>query len=114
MPVAGFTLPYSSKSIDVSYGLEFILGHFKEGFPRTISTKSTEGRQVVVYSKEEALAWFKAANYQDCKINAYPRFVEWKGINRQAPNFIFIDLDQGRFKLIDRALKNFEKYMPEV
>ena len=105
MPVAGFTLPYSSKSIDVSYGLEFILGHFKEGFPRTISTKSTEGRQVVVYSKEEALAWFKAANYQDCKINAYPRFVEWKGINRQAPNFIFIDLDQGRFKLIDRALQ---------
>jgi hypothetical protein len=84
--------------------LDFILSHFKEGFPRTISTNTTEGKQVVVYSKKEALAWFKAANYLDCKINAYPKFVEWKGIHRQAPNFIFIDLDQGRFKLIDRVL----------
>jgi len=47
---------------------------------------------------------FKASNYLDCKINAYPKYVEWKGINRQPPNFIFIDLDQGRFKLIDKAL----------
>jgi hypothetical protein len=112
--------PPSNKPIDISEGFDFILGHFKEtGFPRTISTKATEGRQVVVYSKEEALAWFKAANYQDCKINAYPRFVEWKGINRQAPNFIFIDLDQGRFKLIDKALdttlKNIcQKFNAEV
>jgi len=69
-----------------------------------MSTKTTEGRQIIVYSKEEALAGLKAANYLDCKINAYSRFVEWKGINRQPPNFIFIDLDQDRFKLIDRAL----------
>jgi len=47
---------------------------------------------------------FKAANYLDCKINAYPKYVEWKGMNRQPPNFIFIDLDQGRFKLIDKVL----------
>jgi hypothetical protein len=112
--------PPLSKPLSISDGLDFILSHFKEGyFPRTISTKATEGRQVVVYSKQEALAWFKAANYQDCKINAYPRFVEWKGINRQPPNFIFIDLDQGRFKLIDRALdktlKNIcEKFNTEV
>lgn len=84
--------------------MNFILSHFKEGFPRTISTKTTEGRQIIVYNKDEALARFKAANYLDCKINAYPRFVEWKGINRQPPNFIFIDLDQRRFKLIDRVL----------
>src|SRR5215212_2133171 len=56
--------------IDVSVikGLEFILGHFNNEtcwFPRTISTKATEGSQVVVYSKEEALVRFKAANYQD-------------------------------------------------
>jgi hypothetical protein len=88
----------------VKEGLDFILTHFKEGFPRTISTKITEGRQVVVYNKDEALAMFKAANYLDCKINAYPKYVEWKGLNRQPPNFIFIDLDQCRFKLIDRVL----------
>src|SRR5919199_1085075 len=97
-----FTKPVN---VDIEEGLDFILGHFKEpGFPRTISTKTTEGRQIVVYGREEALARFKAANYLDCKINAYPRFVEWKGINRQTPNFIFIDLDQGRFKLIDKVL----------
>ncbi|MGA9845400.1 MAG: hypothetical protein WBP64_21155 [Nitrososphaeraceae archaeon] len=88
----------------VKEGLDFILTHFKEGFPRTISTKTTEGRQVVVYNKDEAFAMFKAANYLDCKINAYPKYVEWKGLNRQPPNFIFIDLDQGRSKLIDKVL----------
>jgi hypothetical protein len=96
--------PSFYRPIVVEQGLDFILSHFMEGFPRTISTKTTQGRQIVVYSKEEALAKFKASNYLDCTINAYPRFVEWKGINRQPPNFIFIDLDQGRFKLIDRVL----------
>src|SRR5215212_2958184 len=66
--------PTLSKPVDiridvaVSKGLEFILGHFNNEtcwFPRTISTKATEGRQVVAYSKEEALVRFKAANYQD-------------------------------------------------
>src|SRR5215212_5964355 len=102
--VADQQSPSFYRSIVVEQGLDFILSHFKEGFPRTMSTKTTEGRQIIVYSKEEALAGLKAANYLDCKINAYSRFVEWKGINRQPPNFIFIDLDQDRFKLIDRAL----------
>jgi hypothetical protein len=70
-------------------GLDFILSHFIDSFPRTISTKTTEGRQTPVYSKEEGLARFRAANYLDCKISAYPRYVEWSGINRQAPNLIF-------------------------
>ena len=96
--------PSFHRPIAVKEGLDFILTHFKEGFPRTISTKTTEGRQVVVYNKDEAFAMFKAANYLDCKINAYPKYVEWKGLNRQPPNFIFIDLDQGRFKLIDKVL----------
>jgi hypothetical protein len=103
--VADPEYPPLNKPFSVSDGLDFILSHFKEDyFPRTISTKTTEGKQIVVYSKEEALARFKAASYQDCKINAYPRFVEWKRINRQPPDFIFIDLDKGRFKLIDRVL----------
>jgi hypothetical protein len=96
--------PSFYRSTVVKEGLDFILTHFKEGFPRTISTKITEGRQVVVYSKDEAVARFKVANYLDCKINAYPKYVEWKGINRQPPNFIFIDLDRGRFKFIDSVL----------
>jgi len=88
--------------------LDFIIGHF-EGpiWPRTISTKATENHQILVYSKEEALRWYKAANFLDCKINAYPSYTEWNDINRQAPDFIFIDKDQNQFKSrldLDNAL----------
>ena len=53
-------------------GLDFLISHFKDGFPRNISTKATKNVQIKVYNKEEALAWFRAADYLDCKINAYP------------------------------------------
>jgi hypothetical protein len=109
--------PTSNKPFEVEEGLDFILSHFNEGFfPRTISTKATDNSQRLVYNKEHALAWFKAADWLDCKINAYPKYVEWEGINRQAPNFIFIDLDEGRFKsrksldrVLDKTLKNINE-----
>ena len=84
--------------------------HFDQNtkWPRTIHTRLTQRPwQVLVYSKEEALARFYQAKGLDCRINAYPGHIEWKGLNRQAPNFIFIDLDLGRFKsrlALDRAL----------
>jgi hypothetical protein len=98
----------------IEEGLVFILGHFSEPiFPRTISTAATYGAQVLVYSKEEALARFEAANLLDCRINAYQAFTQYKGINRQAPNFIFMDLDRSDFTTekvhalaLDRTLKN--------
>jgi hypothetical protein len=82
----------------VDDGLGFILRHFEEPiFPRTISTHTTEGSQVLVYNKEEALARFQQANLLECRINAYPSYTGFGAINRQAPNFIFIDLDLCRF-----------------
>ena len=97
---------------------DFILSHFEDPiWPRTISTHITEGRQVLVYSKEEALARFKQANYLDCRINAYPDYTEWQGINRQAPNFIFIDLDRSNFKTenevkaaYNQTIKNIKEF----
>jgi Primase X len=84
-------------TIKIEEGLDFILSHFKEPvWPRTIFTK-TLGRQYVVYSKEEALARFKQSNLTDCRINAYPDYTEFKRINRQPPNFIFIDIDRRLF-----------------
>ena len=81
--------------------------------PRTISTAATYGAQVLVFSKEEALAKFEAANMLDCRINAYPYYTQYKEINRQAPNFIFIDLDRCNFTTernltlaLDNTLKN--------
>jgi len=83
----------------ITDGLEFILSHF-EGpiWLRTISTHTTEGRQILVYSKEEAIARYKQANLLDCRINAYSDYTEYGGINRQAPNFLFLDLDRSTFK----------------
>ena len=51
----------------------------------------------------------KPAKFLDCKISAYPKYTEWNGINRQAPDLIFIDSDLSHFKSIealDRALRN--------
>ena len=43
----------------IEEGLDFILGHFQGIiWPRSISTKATEGRQVVVNGQKEALARF--------------------------------------------------------
>jgi hypothetical protein len=107
------TTEYNTIDI-VKQGLDFILTHFQAPiWPRTISTSATSGAQVLVYSKEEANAHFEAAGFTDCRINAYPSFTEYKGINRQPPNFIFIDLDRCSFNTekaldlaINRTLKN--------
>lgn len=88
--------PFADIIVD---GLEFILGHFEEPiWPRTISTHTTEGRQILVYNKEEAIARYKQANLLYCRINAYPDYTEYRGINRQAPNFLFLDLDRSVFE----------------
>jgi hypothetical protein len=115
-PSPSLRRPNDYKNI-LEEGLDFILSHFKEPiFPRTISTRTTEGRQLLVYNKEEALARFKAADHLDCKISAYPKYVEWQGINRQAPNVIFIDLDVGKFEkkileldlVLNRTIQNIK------
>jgi hypothetical protein len=84
---------------ECSKGLDFILSHF-EGplFPRTISTFQTQNKQVEVFNRENANNLFEYSKFRDCKINAYPLHTEYNGINRQAPNFIFIDLDKSSFK----------------
>ena len=58
--------------VPITRGLDFVLCHFKphDLFPRNISTKATEGKQLTVFCKEEALAMFKQANGLDCRITA--------------------------------------------
>lgn len=110
----------------VSEGTDLILTLFstvgqQRIFPRKIMTKYTKG-QITVHSKEQILYWFEQANYQDCRINAYPAFVseaeeqDYKqgiGLNLFAPNILFIDLDIEHFKSkeeldkwLNRILKN--------
>jgi Primase X len=102
----------------IEEGLDFVLSHLQvksqvlsqtlEPFPRTISTKATNPRQVVVNSREEALARFAQADFVDCRISAYPpntlenpsatrRFM---GIRTATPAYLIImmDLDRCNFK----------------
>jgi hypothetical protein len=77
----------------VQDGLDFILNHFQEPvFPRKIMTRQL-GYQVEIFNKEEALEYFKSSNYEDCRINAYPAFTEYNGINRTPISFLMADLD---------------------
>ena len=102
-------------SAHLQEGLKFILTHFEEPlWPRTISTRTTKGSQVLVYSKEEAFARFKQANYLDCRISAYgpngdenPRAIQrFTGLRKATPAniILLIDLDGCNFRT-ERALR---------
>jgi Primase X len=83
----------------IADGLDFILSHLKEPiWPRTISTKTTEGRQIPIYSKQEALAWYKAANFLDCRISAYPYYGKHVVDPTYMIDFLMIDLDLSNFR----------------
>jgi hypothetical protein len=87
--------------ISIESGLDFILSHFKpeELFPRRISTRVTEGRQITVKDMDEAIARFKQSNLLDCRISIYPFPVpEHKSYNRQTPDIFLSDLDRKNFK----------------
>ena len=87
------TTKTTTKDDIIAEDLDFILDHLNAPlFPRTIMTK-TLGRQKEVFNKQEALAYFKASNYKDSRINAYPCYTEYKSINLTPISFIMIDLD---------------------
>jgi Primase X len=86
----------------ISINLNFILSHFIDPiFPRTISTYKTQGKQYEVFSKEEAIKAYQESNFIDCRVNAYPSYTEYKGIQRYPPNFIFADLDISGFRNLE-------------
>jgi len=103
-------------------GIDFILNHFEEPlFPRTISTYISEGKQFEVFSKEEMIKAFEQSDFLDCRVNAYPSYTEYKGINRQAPNFVFIDLDSSTFETqrvhklaLTNTLRNIKEKLAEA
>jgi len=41
----------------------------------------------------EVLEYYKVSRYEDCRINAYPPFTEYHGINRTPISFLMSDLD---------------------
>jgi non-catalytic primase subunit PriX-like protein len=53
---------------------------------------------------------YEESKFVDCRVNAYPSYTEYKGIQRYPPNFIFADLD---FTLI-RTEQALEKTLSET
>ena len=97
--------------------LDFILSHFQEPiFPRTIMTKAL-GYQKEVFNIKEVIEYFRASNYEDCRINAYPSFTKYDGINRTPPSFLMIDIDLkdfiSRYRL-DRAMNRILKKIETI
>ena len=109
-------------------GLDLVMDHFRHvnGFrlPRTISTGATNGRQYCVDRRDRIMDFYKAAMYEDCRINAYPDFEALKQQKHIAqdykptPDYLFIDLDRDSFDTDDQleaalqtTLKNINKYI---
>ncbi|MGC2597427.1 MAG: hypothetical protein WA395_04755 [Nitrososphaeraceae archaeon] len=70
------------------------------------------GYQKEAFNINEALEYFRASNQEDCRINAYPSFTKYDGINRTAPSFLMIDIDLKDFasnEKLDRALNRILK-----
>ena len=109
------TLTTVDKENLIETNLDFIIEHLSDPiFPRTIMTKAL-GYQKEVFNKHELLAYFKASDYKDCRINAYPAYTEYRGINLTAPSFIMIDLDLKDFELsIEKLDKILNKTLTKI
>lgn len=93
--------PITSKQfeMEVNEGLIYILNHLDGLWPRTVSTYATGGGQKLVNNFAQAMAWFKAANFLDCRISAYPKYTDFyingTGI---APTVLLVDIDKEHFE----------------
>lgn len=88
-------------------GISFLLSHLpRPDFPRTIATLLTEGKQRVMPNIEQAMEYYKQANYMDCRLAAYPYTVDGRA---QIITFVMLDLDLNNFhysrQKLDIALK---------
>ena len=102
-----FYLPEKNKLIysrsitkpEIESGLEIVLSHFNQDklFSRTIMTEKL-GYQREIFSKSEALEYFKESNFVDCRINSFPSYTEYKGLQRYPVDLIFVDLDRHNFE----------------
>lgn len=103
----------------IAENIDFLLSHFdyESLFPRKMMSKKSN-YQFTVYSKDQIFQKCIESDFIDCRINAYPEYTEYKGIIRQPPNFVFIDLDLTNFEMdtkrlelrLKKTLKKIEDY----
>ncbi|MGE0243555.1 MAG: hypothetical protein AB7F53_06615 [Nitrososphaeraceae archaeon] len=84
---------HQNRKDKVKDGIDFLLSHF-EGrqrlFPRKMSTFASNGKQFIVYNREQILQSCRISQFKDCRLSVYTVLEE--GL-LQTPNIIFIDLD---------------------
>jgi hypothetical protein len=106
----------------VEDGLRFILNHFDDSepmWPRMVSTYVTRGAQKLVSSFEEAMAWYKAANFLDCRMSAYPKYTDiYINSTGIAPSLLLVDIDREHFETTEqfelcaiKTIKNFKELL---
>ena len=114
---------YNQLWVQVYDGLDFMVEHFddceelssgRKLFPRTISTGATRGAQHTVESSQDAMTFYRAALYEDCRMNAYANYEEMKKRHqirddyKPIPRHVLIDLDRASFTTneeLETALK---------
>ncbi len=69
--------------------------------------------QKEVFNVREALE-YKTSNYEDCRINAYPSFTKYNGINRTAPSFLMIDIDLKDFASRDKLDRSLNRVLKQI
>jgi hypothetical protein len=104
---------------EVEKDLDFLLSHFNQDklFPRTITTGKLKGKQVEVFSKQEALYYFEESNFIDCWVNGFPSYTRYKEIQRYPPDFIFIGIGRASFEddeSFENALCRTKKNIREI
>ncbi|MFZ0325891.1 MAG: hypothetical protein WBQ25_03200 [Nitrososphaeraceae archaeon] len=58
---------------------------------------------------------WESSEYEDCRINAYPSFTNYHGINRVAPSFVMIDLDLRDFdNTKDKLYRGLNKILRNI
>jgi hypothetical protein len=95
----------------VSEGLDFVLNQVgvQSLFPRNIATKNTNNGQITIYSKAEAMQFYKNSEFIDCRISAYPyRYYNNNSNGSQLITFSLIDLD---LKTFDWSKTKLDKYL---
>ena len=98
----------------IEENLDFILVHLSDPlFPRTIMTRA-HSYQKEVFNAQVVLECFKASNYEDCRIKAYPSYTEYQGINLTAPSFVMIDLDLKDFESQENLDKILQKTLNKI
>ena len=72
------------------------------------------GFQKEAFNIQQVLEYFRASNYEDCRINAYPSYTKYGSINRTPPTFLMIDIDLKDFASKDKLHRAMNRILKKI